>query len=486
MSLQRNQIIEVEITGFAFGGNGISRIQTEQGDLVAFVENTFPGQKVLARVDKKRKKHAECKLLQVIERSPEELELPYQEISGAPYIFVPIALQHQYKKSSTLDLFRKIARVQNIEEIFDEYIGSPLDFNYRNKMEYSFSSIEHDVETGEEKDDAFALGFKRRGTWWKVESLNKESGLFDQEFETKLIQIRQFLQATNLPAWHTPKKTGFFRHIVVRKSFHQDQLLINLVTSSEGIENFDVQVFSLYLQELLGKRLAGFQHTINDNVADRAKIENGTNSLLYGEAKVIEKLSDLFFEISMESFFQTNPKSAELLYSKALDYVFENNPLDDKVVMDLFCGTGTIGQILSRRSENAQIIGVDIVEEAILDAQKNAKRNNIEGIQFFAADVGKFLSQYPQYKGKIGTIVLDPPRAGIAPKTLRKVIDLNAERIVYISCNPSTQARDTETLQSMGYILDKVSLVDQFPHTSHIESVAKFVKDPNFVLPIED
>ena len=486
MSLQRNQIIEVEITGFAFGGNGISRIQTEQGDLVAFVENTFPGQKVLARVDKKRKKHAECKLLQVIERSPEELELPYQEISGAPYIFVPIALQHQYKKSSTLDLFRKIARVQNIEEIFDEYIGSPLDFNYRNKMEYSFSSIEHDVETGEEKDDAFALGFKRRGTWWKVESLNKESGLFDQEFETKLIQIRQFLQATNLPAWHPPKKTGFFRHIVVRKSFHQDQLLINLVTSSEGIENFDVQVFSLYLQELLGKRLAGFQHTVNDNVADRAKIENGTNSLLYGEAKVIEKLSDLFFEISMESFFQTNPKSAELLYSKALDYVFENNPLDDKVVMDLFCGTGTIGQILSRRSENAQIIGVDIVEEAILDAQKNAKRNNIEGIQFFAADVGKFLSQYPQYKGKIGTIVLDPPRAGIAPKTLRKVIDLNAERIVYISCNPSTQARDTETLQSMGYILDKVSLVDQFPHTSHIESVAKFVKDPNFVLPIED
>ncbi len=486
MSLHRNQIIEVEITGFAFGGNGISRIQTEQGDLVAFVENTFPGQKVLARVDKKRKKHAECKLLQVIERSPEELDLPYQEISGAPYIFVPIALQHQYKKSSTLDLFRKIARVQNIEEIFDEYIGSPLDFNYRNKMEYSFSSIEHDVETGEEKDDAFALGFKRRGTWWKVESLNKESGLFDQEFETKLIQIRQFLQATNLPAWHPPKKTGFFRHIVVRKSFHQDQLLINLVTSSEGIENFDVQAFSLYLQELLGKRLAGFQHTINDNVADRAKIENGTNSLLYGEAKVIEKLSDLFFEISMESFFQTNPKSAELLYSKALDYVFENNPLDDKVVMDLFCGTGTIGQILSRRSENAQIIGVDIVEEAILDAQKNAERNNIEGIQFFAADVGKFLSQYPQYKGKIGTIVLDPPRAGIAPKTLRKVIDLNAERIVYISCNPSTQARDTETLQSMGYILDKVSLVDQFPHTSHIESVAKFVKDPNFVLPIED
>jgi 23S rRNA (uracil-5-)-methyltransferase RumA len=353
-------------------------------------------------------------------------------------------------------------------------------------MEYSFSSIEHDLETNEEKDFAFALGFKRRGTWWKVESLNKESGLFDSEFETKLYEIRNYLQETNLAAWHPPQKTGFFRHIVVRKSFFQDQLLINLVTSSEGLEQFDVKAFSLFLQKLLGKRLAGFQHTINDNVADRAKIENGTNKLYYGDLKVVEKLSDLFFEISMESFFQTNPKSAELLYNKALDYVFEDNPLDEKVVLDLFCGTGTIGQILAKRSKNVQIVGVDIVEEAIIDARKNAERNNIDGIQFFAADVGKFLSEYPQYKDKISTIVLDPPRAGIAPKTLRKVIDLQSDRIVYISCNPSTQARDTEILQNAGYVLEKLSLVDQFPHTSHIESVTKFVKDPNFQPIIEE
>lgn len=484
--LQRNQQIEVLITGYAFGGNGVARIQTEQGDFVVFVENTFPGQKVLARVDKKRKKHAECKLVSVLERSPEELTLPFQEISGAPYIFVPIEVQQSYKKSSTLDLFRKIARINEIESVFDEYIDSPSEFNYRNKMEYSFSSIEHDLESGEEKDFAFALGFKRRGTWWKVESLNKESGLFDSEFETKLCEIRNYLKETNLPAWHPPQKTGFFRHIVVRKSFFQDQLLINLVTSSEGLDEFDAEAFSLYLQKLLGKRLAGFQHTINDNVADRAKIENGTNTLHYGDSKVVEKLSYLFFEISMESFFQTNPKSAELLYNKALDYVFEDNPLEDKVVLDLFCGTGTIGQILAKRSKNVQIVGVDIVEEAIVDARKNAERNNIEGIQFFAADVGKFLSEYPQYKDKISTIVLDPPRAGIAPKTLRKVIDLQADRIVYISCNPSTQARDTEILQNAGYILEKLSLVDQFPHTSHIESVTKFIKNPDFKNTIEE
>lgn len=483
--MNRGEIIELEITGFAFGGNGIAKIPTEDGDYVVFVENAFPGQKVRAKVEKKKKRYAECKLIEVIQRSPQEVELDVQEISGAPYIFVPLEIQEAWKKSTTLDLYRKIADIQNGEEIFDTFISSPLNYNYRNKMEYSFSSIEHDLLTGEEKDDAFALGFKRRGTWWKVENLNKESGLFDAHWENSLIDIRNFLFKTGLPAWHPPKKTGFFRHIVVRKSFYQDQLLINLVTSSEGVKNFDVEAFSAFLQQILGKRLAGFQHTINDNVADRAKIENGQNQLIYGEEKVIEELLGLHFEISMESFFQTNPKSAELLYNKALDYVFEENPLDGKVVMDLFCGTGTIGQILSQRAKNVKIIGVDIVEEAIIDAKKNAKRNGIEGIQFYAADVGKFLLEYPQYEGKIGTIVLDPPRAGIAPKTLRKVMRLGAERIVYISCNPATQARDTDQLQQAGYELEKLSFVDQFPHTSHIEAIAKFVKtnrfDPNLI-----
>ena len=479
--VQKNQIIELEIVAYAFGGNGIAKLNSEEGDFVLFVENTFPGQRVLARVEKKRKRHAECKLIEILQRSPQEVSLSYQEISGAPYVYVPIELQHQYKKDATLDVFRKIGQVNNIHDVFDSYIASPDTFNYRNKMEYSFSAIEHDLDRNEEIDDAFALGFKRRGTWWKVESLNKESGLFDIQFETLLKEIRLFLMSSGLAAWHPPKKTGFFRHIVVRKSFYQDQLLINLVTSSEGVEKFDVNAFGFFLREKLGNRLAGFQHTINDNVADRAKIENGTNSLIFGELKVIEKLSGLLFEISMESFFQTNPKSAELLYEKALDYVFEDNVIEGKVVMDLFCGTGTIGQILSQRAKGIKIIGVDIVEDAIEDAKKNAIRNGITGVRFFAADVGKFLSQFPEYKGNIGTIVLDPPRAGIAPKTLRKVIDLDAKRIVYISCNPSTQARDTDTLQRAGYILEKITLVDQFPHTSHIESIAKFIKDPLFI-----
>ncbi|RFC53821.1 23S rRNA (uracil(1939)-C(5))-methyltransferase RlmD [Brumimicrobium aurantiacum] len=475
--IKRGQTIELTIEDLAFGGKGIARIKDENGAFVLFVNNTFPGQKVLARITKKRKKHAECSLLKVLERSPQEIKSEYQEISGAPYIHVPPTLQEESKKKVTLEVYRRLADLQNIDDLFDEFIPSPEHYHYRNKMEYSFSCIEHDIENDEEIDDAFALGFKHRGTWWKVESLNKASGLFDPQWENFLKDFRTFLEQTNLPAWHPPKKEGFYRHIVVRKSFYEDKLLINLVTSSQGIENFDLEAIAQFLKDNMGDRIAGFQHTINDNVADRAKIENGDCVLAFGKDNVIEELNGLYFEISMESFFQTNPKSAERLYNKALDYVFEGErSLEDKVVMDLFCGTGTIGQLLTQRTKDTKIIGVDIVQEAIADAKRNAKRNNIKGIDFYAADVGKFLKAYPDYEGKIDTIVLDPPRAGIAPKTLKKVIQLGAERIVYISCNPSTQARDIKTLEEYGYKTKKISLVDQFPHTSHIEAVGLFEK----------
>lgn len=473
--VHRNQIIEVKIDDFAFGGQGLARMKSEEGDFILFVENTFPGQLVRARVDKKRKRHAECKLLEVLERSPLEKELPYQEISGAPYLFVPIEVQQEYKKKSTLDVYRKIGRIPDPNNLFDEFISSPEAFFYRNKMEYSFSSIEHVPETGEEIDDAFALGFKRRGTWWKVENLNKPSGLFDEQWETILPEFRDLLKSFGLPAWHPPRKEGFFRHIVVRKSFDQDQLLLHIVTSSVGIKKFDTKKVVEFLKEKLGNRLAGIWHTINDNVADRAKIENGTSTLLFGESVVVEKMLGLSFEISMESFFQTNPKSAERLYTKAIDYVCDHAK-DGGVIMDLFCGTGTIGQLVAQRVNAGEIIGVDIVEEAIEDAKRNAKRNKLEHLHFYAADVGKFLSLHPEYLNRIDTIVLDPPRAGIAPKTLQKVMALGASHLVYISCNPSTQARDTETLEQGGYKLTKLSLVDQFPHTSHIEAIAVYEK----------
>ncbi len=475
----RGEIVELEITDYAFGGRGIAKIETENGKFIVFVDNTFPGQLVKAKIDVKRKQHAEAKLISVVKRSSFETSSEFQEISGGPYIRVPVEKQEEVKKTSTLDTFSRLSGIKHVETLFDKFISSPSHYFYRNKMEYSFSSIQHCLDTDEDIDDAFALGFKRRGTWWKVENLDLPSGMFDEEWETKLKEIRNYLKTTNLPAWHPPKKTGFFRHIVVRKSFHSGKLLVNLVTSSEGIEKFDVSAFVSFLKVKFGDRIAGLQHTVNDNVADRSKIENGKNNQIFGDKTIKESLAGLEFQISMESFFQTNPQCAEKLYAKALDYLFESDYAEDDVLMDLFCGTGTIGQLMRQRNKNVRVIGVDIVKEAIEDARENARRNNLKNLQFFAEDAGKFLKSHPEYQGKIAGIMLDPPRAGIAPKTLQKVVDLGAKTIVYISCNPSTQARDASLLLDAGYTLEKISLVDQFPHTGHIESIAKFTKNEN-------
>ena len=475
-AFKKGQLIEVDISDMAFGGKGIGKVVTEDGEFVIFVLNTIPGQKVLARVVKCKNRYAECKLDKVLVHSADETTSSFQTIPGAPYAKLPIKIQENYKKSTTLELFKRIGKVENIEDKLDSFISSPETWHYRNKMEYSFSVIRYDLDEEKEYDD-FGLGFKHRGTWWCVENMDKDSGLFDEDFENNLHQIRKFCEKSGFPAWHPPKREGFFRHLVVRKSYYSNELLINLITSSDEVHKFDIDGFLELLKEILGTRLAGLFHTLNDDTGDRTIGVNLKERLVYGKEKVVEQILGLDFEISMQSFFQTNPKSAEKLYSKVADYALENNSIGEgDVVMDLFCGTGTIGQILASKTENTKIIGVDIVPEAIVDAKRNAERNNVAGLEFYAADVGKFLIQYPQYKGKISCIVLDPPRAGIAPKTLNKVIDIKAKKIVYVSCNPATQARDTEILNEAGYKLSKFSLVDQFPHTSHIETIAVFEK----------
>ena len=344
-------------------------------------------------------------------------------------------------------------------------------------MEYGFSAIGYDRITKRDKDE-FTLGFKRRGVWWMGDNLEKDSGLFDKQMEDHLKSIRHYCIDTGLAPWHGPKKEGFFRYFVVRKSFKTNELLFNLVTTSPDLDKFDLHKFTHFLKGIFGDRLAGLLHTINDETGDRTIATSGRIELIYGKDKIVEELLGLNFEISMKSFFQTNPKCAEKLYNKVVEYVLEDkSKVDNTVVMDLFCGTGTIGQILASKSENAKIVGVDIVASAIEDAKKNAKRNHIEGVEFYAADVGKFLTIHPEYKHTIKTIILDPARAGIAPKTLQKIINLKADRMVYVSCNPATQARDTVLLKEAGYVLKKISLVDQFPHTAHIETVVLFEKE---------
>lgn len=471
--LKRGQQLELTIKDMAFGGVGIAELETEEGLFKVFVQNTIPGQKVRARVVKSKRRHAECKLDEVLEAAPDERDVPFQSIPGAPYARLPIELQREFKQKTTFELFKRIGGIGDIESYFDTYIESPQDWHYRNKMEYSFSVIRYDLEAKEERDD-FGLGFKHRGTWWAVENLDADSGLFDEELESKLKDLRVWCEASGLPAWHPPKREGFYRFFVVRKSRRTNQLLFNLVTTSDDLHLFDRDDFVAKCVELWGDRIAGILHSINDDKGERVQSSAGSSTLIHGRETISESINGLNFEVSMGSFFQTNPASAERLYNKAIDYAGDLNQ-GDGVIMDLFCGTGTITQLLARGIDR-DVIGVDIVESAIEDARVNAQMNGISNVKFHAADVGKFLNEFPEYQGKISTIVLDPPRGGIAPKTLRKVIAIDAPRMVYISCNPATQARDTETLIENGYRLVKWSLVDQFPHTSHVECVALFEK----------
>lgn len=472
----RGQITELTIDTYAFGGKGIAKINNEKGNYIVFVPNTIPGQKVKVQIDKLSKNYAEAKLIDILEKSDLETENQFQEIAGAPYINLPLEIQHEYKKNSTLELFKRIGKIASIDALFDELISSPTTFHYRNKMEYGFSAIGYDFEKKTDVD-AFTLGFKRRGVWWMAENLDKDAGLFDKQVEDELKNIRNYCEKTGLTAWHYPKREGFFRYLVVRKSVFENSLLFNLVTTSDELHQFDLVKFGTFLHSIFKERFAGFLHTINDESGDRTIATAGSIKLILGKEKIVEQLLGLQFEISMQSFFQTNPKSAEKLYQKVIDYVLENNPnINNSVVLDLFCGTGTIGQLIASKTKNTQVIGVDIVKTAIDDAKQNAARNNIKNVQFFAEDVGKFLQHHPEYQNQIKTLVLDPARGGIIPKTLQKIIDLGAERIVYVSCNPATQARDHIELANAGYQLQKISLVDQFPHTSHIETVALYLK----------
>ncbi len=465
------------IEEMAFGGEGVAKMPTEQGDYILFIKNSLPGQVVTAKVIKKKKRFAKCKLVKVTQPAADEVEVPYQAIPGAPFARLPIAKQEQYKEESTLEMFKRLSGLEHIREQYEGYISSPSAWHYRNKMEYSFSTLVSDIDTGEETE-GFALGFKRRGQWWAVEQLNDDSGLFDADFEAAMPRIRAFCEESGLPAWNPAKSEGFFRFLVVRKSYIHNELLFNLVTTSQQLEEFDRDGFVNLLKDILGERLAGVIQTSNDEVGDTAKQPAEKSTLWYGKSKIVERILGLDFEISMQSFFQTNPQCAEKLYAKVIEYVRLSleKATEQAVAMDLFCGTGTIAQLLANDPHIGKVIGVDIVPQAIEDAKENAKRNGIEGIDFYAADVRKFLYDYPQYKGKIGTIVLDPPRGGIVPKALIRIIELNAPSIVYVSCNPSTQARDTQTLVEAGYTLRRFSLADQFPHTAHIESIALFEK----------
>ncbi len=475
--MKKGETLTLRIEDLAFGGKGIARVD----GYPIFVSNTIPGQEVQVRLAKKRKSHGEGRLIRILSPSAEEQSIPYQSIPGAPYATWPIKLQEENKLKNSLELYKRLGHFKEVETIFDTFIPSPIHWHYRNKMEYTFSPVTQAKGDPTYIDD-FSLGFKHRGQWLSVENLEKDSGLFDAEVENALSQVRNYCQETGLQSWHPKRHTGFFRNLVVRRSLSTNALLVNLITTSHGLDSFDIEAFGAFIQELWNGRIEGFQHTLNDHTGDRnSRDADLLVKQVIGKETIEEQLLGLTFEMSIESFFQPNPKAAELLYQKAIDYVFEGDIPEGSLILDLFCGTGTIGQLIAHQNKEkfgkrVEIIGVDIVEEAIENAAANAEKNKIEGLRFHAADVGKFLLEYPEYKGKIHTIVLDPPRSGITPKSLQRIIALDAPRIVYVSCNPATQARDQEELRKAGYTFKKLSFVDQFPHTAHVEAIGVFEK----------
>ena len=282
-TFHKGQVLTLTIDSMAFGGKGIARMETDKGPFVVFVQNAFPGQTVEAQVVKCKSRHAECRLLRVVERAAYEVDLPYQPIPGAPYASVPMDRQHAWKEETALDLYRRIGQVDNLDEIYQGLVPSPLDWHYRNKMEYSFSEIRHDLETDEKVDD-FGLGFKHRGTWWAVENLDGDSGLFDALVEGTLHEVRKWCEATGLPAWHPPKREGFFRFLVVRKSYADDGLLVNLVTTSDA--PLDEKGFVDLIRGLWGDRVQGILHTVNDDKGERVEAREGMSRVIWGHMEV--------------------------------------------------------------------------------------------------------------------------------------------------------------------------------------------------------
>lgn len=454
--VKKNDVVEVVIDEVIFPNKGRGKCD----DTNVIVKNTVVGQKVLARINKKRKSSVEGRLLEILEKAPNEIEpkCPHFEFcGGCTYQQLTHDDELKLKEEQVLKLFKDA----NIKDF--EYLGiepSPKLEGYRNKCEFSFGD--------EEKGGELALGMRKRMSHYEVVTLT-DCNIIDNDFIKIINCVLNFFKERNVPFYHKMRHEGVLRHLVVRKSEAYGEILINLVTSSEytfNTEEFKNELLSLSYEG----SICGILHTINDGLADVVKSD--LTNILYGRDYFMEKLFDLDFKVSTFSFFQTNSKGAEKLYSIVRDFAGD---AENKVVFDLYCGTGTIGQIMSEKSK--KVIGIEIVEEAVVAANENTKLNNITNCEFIAGDV---LKKVDELNDKPDIIIVDPPRDGIHPKAIGKIIDFGAPEIVYVSCKPTSLVRDLQIFEESGYKTKKVKLMDMFPRTVHVETVVSLVrKTPN-------
>lgn len=437
---------------------------TDDGDRV-IVKNTIPGQKVEFVVNKVKHQRAEGRLMEVIEKSPLETEEPcphFGMCGGCTYQTVPYEKQLDMKLTQVKKLISDAIGTE--KEAGYEFIGihgSPKKSEYRNKMEFSFGD--------EYKDGPLALGMHKRGSFYDLVTVS-DCQIVDEDFRTILKAALDYFSKNNIPYFHRASHKGYLRHLLVRKATKTGEIIVDLVTTTQT-EGFDEEeLLAGFRYTLLTRhydgRFKGVLHTKNDSVADVVKNE-GTE-VLYGDSYFYEELLGLKFKITPFSFFQTNSLGAEVLYETAREFILGDNKdsLNGKTVYDLYSGTGTIAQLMAPVCK--EVVGVEIVEEAVCAAKENAALNGLDNCKFIAGDVLKVLDEIEE---KPDYIILDPPRDGIHPKAIGKIIEYGVENMVYISCKPTSLARDLQIFMGRGYRVEKICCVDMFPNTYHVETV---------------
>lgn len=451
--MKKGQVVTGIVERVDFPNKGT--VKTEDG--VCVVKNALPGQKIRAGINKVRKGKAEGRLLEVEEKSPVEIESPCPHFGlcgGCTYISLPYEEQLAVKEGQVKRLLDSVLCRQDTPWTFEGIKASPVQFGYRNKMEFSFGD--------EVKDGPLSLGMHKRGSFYDIVSVT-DCQIVDADYRAILTYTRDYFEKEGLPFYHRLRHEGFLRHLLVRKAARTGEILVALVTTSQMAPELQPWVDGLLSLSLKGN-FAGILHIINDSVADVVKSDE--TRILYGQDYFYEELLGLKFKISTFSFFQTNSLSAEVLYETAREYVGDLNGAD-KIVYDLYSGTGTIAQLMAPVAK--KVIGVEIVEEAVEAAKKNAELNGLHNCEFIAGDVLKVLDDIEE---KPDMIILDPPRDGIHPKALGKIIGYGIDKLVYISCKPTSLVRDLETFLDSGYVVEKAVAVDQFPWTTGIETIA--------------
>lgn len=430
-------------------------------DGIASVKGTLPGQKVKFVVSKKRSGKAQGRLKEIIEKSPMEDVEPncphFGDCGGCSYQTMSYENQLKLKEDMVKGILDNAIKG---DYQFEGILGSPVQWGYRNKMEFSFGD--------EFKDGPLALGMHKKNSFHDIVTVDN-CKIVDRDYNIILRCVLDYCVKKELPFYHKLRHEGYVRHLLVRRTTKTKELLVALVTTSDAEMEKKADLMSL-VEEIkaldLSAKLCGVIHIINDGLAD--VVQSDETRVLYGQEYVYEELLGLKFKISVFSFFQTNSLGAEVLYSKAREYIGETK---DKLIFDLYSGTGTIAQILAPVAK--KVVGVEIIEEAVEAAKVNASLNNLDNCEFIAGDVLKVIDDL---QDKPDLIVLDPPRDGINPKALQKIIDFGVDRMVYISCKPTSLARDLEMLQEQGYKVVKAAAIDQFPNTNHVETVALLSK----------